>query len=119
MRAFPTATVRWAIIAAITPLESWISINPDRNDTPVVRGIIKNYATQGKCTSTYATGSDRFPTQGKNVIVAKVSINDVSGNFIVDTGAGFVSVTKAFASRANLQVDSANDILLQTANGVS
>ncbi|MDL2400619.1 retroviral-like aspartic protease family protein [Rhizobium mayense] len=105
--------------AALTPLQSWISINPDRNDTSVVRGIIKNYAAQGKCTSTYAAGSDRFPTQGKDVIVAKVSINGVSGNFVVDTGAGFVSVTKAFASRAKLPVDSANDILLQTANGVS
>ncbi|MGY5807517.1 retroviral-like aspartic protease family protein [Rhizobium sp. LEGMi198b] len=105
--------------AAITPLQTWVSINPDHNDTAVVRGIIKNYTAQGKCATTYATGSDRFPTQGKNVIVAKVNINGMDGKFIVDTGASFIAVTKAFAARAKLPLDEAGDISLQTANGVS
>jgi aspartyl protease family protein len=96
-----------------------ISINPDRNDTAIVRGIIKNYAAQGKCATTYATGSDRFPTQGKNVIVAKVNINGTDGKFIVDTGASFIAVNKAFATRAKLPLDDAGGISLQTANGVS
>ncbi|EEF22084.1 conserved hypothetical protein [Ricinus communis] len=104
---------------AIGPLQLWVSNNPDRNDTAVVRGIIKLYETMGKCASTYATGSDRFPTQGKNVILAKVSINGTDGVFIVDTGASFVAVSKAFAARAKLPVDGNNGISLQTANGVS
>ncbi len=104
---------------AIGPLQLWVSTNPDRNDTAVVRGIIKLYETMGKCASTYATGSDRFPTQGKNVILAKVSINGTDGVFIVDTGASFVAVSKAFAARAKLPADGNNGISLQTANGVS
>lgn len=104
---------------AIGPLQLWVSTNPDRNDTAVVRGIIKLYETMGECASTYATGSDRFPTQGKNVILAKVSVNGTEGVFIVDTGASFVAVSKAFAARAKLPVDSTNGISLQTANGVS
>ena len=104
---------------AISPLQLWVSTNPDRNDTAVVRGIIKEYENKGKCASTYATGSDRFPTQGKNVILAKVSINGTDGTFIVDTGASFVAVSKAFATRAKLPVDGNNGISLQTANGVS
>jgi aspartyl protease family protein len=104
---------------AITPLQNWISIDPDQRDTAAIRGAIKSYAAEGKCTSTYASGSDRFPTQGKNVIVAKVFINGTSGTFIVDTGASFVAVSQAFAARAKLQLDEANGISLQTANGVS
>lgn len=104
---------------AIGALQLWISANPDRNDTAVVRGMIKEYQAKGKCTSAYATGSDRFPTQGKNVILAKVSINGTEGTFIVDTGASFVAVTKAFAARAKLPIDGNNGIALQTANGVS
>ncbi|MGG6895691.1 MULTISPECIES: TIGR02281 family clan AA aspartic protease [Rhizobium] len=108
-----------AYCEAIGPLQLWVSTNPDRNDTAVVRGIIKLYETMGKCASTYATGSDRFPTQGNNVILAKVSVNGTEGTFVVDTGASFVAVSKTFAARAKLQVDSNNGISLQTANGVS
>lgn len=104
---------------AIGPLQLWVSTNPDRNDTAIVRGIIKEYQTKGKCASTYATGSDRFPTQGKNVIRARVSVNGTEGTFIVDTGASFVAVSKAFAARAKIPVDGGNGISLQTANGVS
>lgn len=104
---------------AIGPLQLWVSTNPDRNDTAVVRGIIREYENKGKCASNYATGNDRFPTQGKNVILAKVSINGAEGTFIVDTGASFVAVSKAFAARAKLPVDGNNGISLQTANGVS
>ncbi len=108
-----------AYCEAIGPLQLWVSTNPDRNDTAVVRGIIKEYENKGKCASNYATGSDRFPTQGKNVIVARVSLNGTEGRFIVDTGASFVAVNKAFAERAKLPVNDGNGISLQTANGVS
>jgi clan AA aspartic protease (TIGR02281 family) len=104
---------------AITPIQTWISIDPVNNDTQRVQTMIKEYSDKGKCEHSYATGNDRFPTQGKDVITAKVSINGVPGVFVVDTGASFVSLTTGFAERAKLPLTGDYSIRMQTANGVS
>ncbi|SDP87358.1 TIGR02281 family clan AA aspartic protease [Phyllobacterium sp. OV277] len=104
---------------AITPLQSWIAINPSKNDTRQVQTMIEEYSSKGRCERAYATGSERLPTQGKDVILAKISVNGVSGTFIVDTGASFVSLTKEFAERAKLPLSNDYSVLMQTANGVS
>lgn len=98
---------------AITPIQSWVSINPAENDTPRIQAILKEYGQKGKCDLAYATGSDR------DVITARVSVNGVPGLFIVDTGASFVSMTKAFAERAKLPLSGDNSVRMQTANGIS
>lgn len=104
---------------AITPLQSWIAIDPSKNDTRQVQTMIEEYSTKGRCERAYATGSERLPTQGKDVILAKISVNGVSGTFIVDTGASFVSLTKEFAERAKLPLSNDYSVRMQTANGVS
>ncbi|MDE1993114.1 MAG: TIGR02281 family clan AA aspartic protease [Rhizobiaceae bacterium] len=105
--------------AAITPIRTWISINPGQNNTARAQALIKDYSSRENCTATYAKGSDRFPTQGKNVIIANVSINGVEGRFIVDTGASFIAVSKSFATRAKLPLENNASIVVQTANGMS
>jgi clan AA aspartic protease (TIGR02281 family) len=104
---------------AITPIQTWVSIDPAQNDTPRTQAILKEYSQKGKCDLSYATGNDRFPTQGKDVITAKVSINGVPGVFIVDTGASFVSISKDFANRAKLPLSGDYSVRMQTANGIS
>jgi clan AA aspartic protease (TIGR02281 family) len=104
---------------AITPIQTWISIDPTENDTPRARKTLKDYSDKGHCEQTYAKGSDRFPTRGQNVIKAKVSINGVPGTFIVDTGASFVSLSKAFAERAKLPLSGNYSVRMNTATGVS
>lgn len=104
---------------AITPIQTWISIDPEKNDTARAKTMLKDYASKGKCEQQYATGNDRFPTRGKDVIMAKVSINGVAGNFIVDTGASFVSISKGFAMRIKLPLSDEYSVRMQTANGVS
>jgi clan AA aspartic protease (TIGR02281 family) len=104
---------------AITPIQTWVSIDPAQNDTPRTQAILKEYSQKGKCDLSYATGNDRFPTQGKDVITAKVSINGVPGVFIVDTGASFVSISKDFADRAKLPLSGDYSVRMQTANGIS
>jgi clan AA aspartic protease (TIGR02281 family) len=104
---------------AITPLQSWIAINPSKNDTRQVQTMIEDYSKKGRCERAYATGSERFPTQGKDVILAKISVNGISGVFVVDTGASFVSLTKEFAERAKLPLSNDYSVRMQTANGVS
>lgn len=104
---------------AMTPIQTWISIDPANNDTQRAKAMLKDYSIKGKCEQIYATGSDGFPTQGKNVITAKVSINGVPGIFVVDTGASFVSLTKDFAQRAKLPLTKDYSVRMQTANGIS
>lgn len=48
-----------------------------------------------------------------------VTINGVSGNLVLDTGATFVSVKNAFAQKAKLQVDQDSTVRLHTANGIA
>ncbi|WP_271898488.1 aspartyl protease family protein [Candidatus Phyllobacterium onerii] len=104
---------------AMTPIQTWVSIDPSKNDTPAAQAMIKDYSTRGKCEGSYATGKDRFPTQGKDVITAKVSINGVSGIFVVDTGASFVSLTRRFAERAKVPLSGDLSVRMQSANGIS
>lgn len=80
--------------------------------------LIKQYSKKGNCAATYATGSDRFATKSKDVIVAQVSVNGVTGRFIVDTGASFVSVSNAFAKKAKLNLNGNDKVQMQTTNGV-
>jgi aspartyl protease family protein len=102
---------------AIDPIQMWIAADPSERDTTQARALISDYAKKGACELDYAKGSDRFFTQGSDVIKAKVEINGVPGTFIIDTGASLVSMTASYAKRAKVRVDETNRIRLQTANG--
>jgi aspartyl protease family protein len=47
------------------------------------------------------------------------SINGVTGRFVLDTGATYVSLKRSFAQRANVEVDESTSLRLNTANGVA
>jgi clan AA aspartic protease (TIGR02281 family) len=51
------------------------------------------------------------------VSTAKVEINGVEGTFIVDTGASFVTLTRAFAGKVKPQMLKSDAVEMQTANG--
>jgi clan AA aspartic protease (TIGR02281 family) len=102
---------------AIDPIQMYVAADPSERDTTQSRALVADYAKKGSCELEYAKGSDRFFTQGGDVIRAKVEINGVSGTFIIDTGASLVSMTSGYAKRAKVRVDEANRIRLQTANG--
>jgi len=104
---------------AITPLQTWIGIDPEENDTADVRSIIRRYKEAGNCQASYASGKGAFRARASgDVILVKAKINGVPGTFIVDTGASLLSVTRDFASRAKMNVLEKSSIRLQTANGV-
>ena len=50
-------------------------------------------------------------------MTVKAEINGVRGLFILDTGATYVAVKSAFASRAKISDAEASEITLNTANG--
>ena len=104
---------------AVLPLQSWISLNPARNDTSQVRVIIDDYMKKGNC-SLATGGEETFPVsrQGRPITLP-VTINGRRGIFILDTGATFVALKKAFAQKASVVVDQTSAVRLHTANGIT
>jgi aspartyl protease family protein len=101
-------------------IESWVAINPGRNDTPRMRASIRKYAEKESC-STNSTGDrDEYPapTFGA-VVVIPIQINGVRARFVVDTSASFVSLTRRLATEAGVDVDDGSYVMLRTANGIA
>jgi len=104
--------------SAITPIQTYVAIDPANRNTPKMRQLILEYGNQGNCDVRYAKGSDSFPHNGDNVIRAKVSVNGVDGSFILDTGASFVVLSSSFAARAKADV-SGKSVPMETLNGTT
>ena len=104
---------------AITAIETWVALNP-RNDTSQTRAMIADYTAKGRCEAATGGAEEVFPVarQGSTVKLP-VTINGVRGNFILDTGATFVSLKNAFAQKAKVQVDQDSTVRLHTANGIA
>lgn len=105
---------------AILPIESWVSLNPARNDTSQTRAIIADYTAKGRCQAATTSREEVFkiPRQN-NVVKLPVTINGVRGNLILDTGATFVSLRDTFARKAKVQIDQDSTVRLHTANGIA
>jgi aspartyl protease family protein len=105
---------------AVLPIETWVAINPARNDTSQTRAIIADYTAKGRCQADAAGGEEVFKVaRGNSVVKLPVSINGVPGNMILDTGATFVSLTASFAQKAKVQVDQTSSVRIHTANGIT
>jgi aspartyl protease family protein len=103
---------------AITPLDMYVSLDPSRRRTMQIGEIIKKYAVKGGCEARYANGVARVTfAPGQTVHMVAAQINGVTGNFIFDTGASFVSVTSQFATKAGIESEKANQVRMQTASG--
>jgi clan AA aspartic protease (TIGR02281 family) len=102
--------------SAITPIQTWVALDPSKRDTPRTRKLILDCSKQGNCDLHYAAGTDTFPHDSSNVIRTRVSVNGVEGSFIVDTGASFVIVTSDFAMESKVDVVG-QSVPIDTANG--
>jgi clan AA aspartic protease (TIGR02281 family) len=105
---------------AVLPIEAWVSLNPARNDTSQTRAIITDYMAKGRCETATTSGEEKFAISRQTSIVKlPVTVNGVRGNFVLDTGATFVSLKNAFAQKAKVQIDQDSTVRLHTANGPS
>jgi aspartyl protease family protein len=106
---------------AITPIETFISFSPAKNRSTQLSRLIAEFADKGKCDAHYATGTTRiarvpFPGMiGLNTLVAVM--NGIQGNFLLDTGATYVAVTTAFASKARLSLETGTQLPMKTVGG--
>jgi clan AA aspartic protease (TIGR02281 family) len=108
---------------AITPLETYASMDPAERRTTQITKLIAEYADKGKCDTRFATGSTRIGrlalsgTAGVNTL--NVAVNDVPGNFLLDTGATYVAVTSEFAGKAKLKCGTGTELQMKTVAGVA
>lgn len=104
---------------AITPIETYISFAPAERRNPQTTKIISDYAERGRCDARYAQGTGRAPlvADGRVYRVA-VSVNGALGNFILDTGASYVAVTRKFPDRARIDLDAATQTVMKTVSGM-
>jgi clan AA aspartic protease (TIGR02281 family) len=54
-----------------------------------------------------------------NVHFLRVLVNTVDGNFVLDTGATFVGVTSQFASKARINTEPGNQVIMKTVGGTA
>lgn len=74
----------------------------------------RNYETR------HSHSFGRIPLLGKaGVHTLAVTINGVAGNFILDTGAEYVSVTSEFAAIARINIEAGKQLLLKNVGGTS
>jgi clan AA aspartic protease (TIGR02281 family) len=105
---------------AITPIETYISLDPANRRTPQTTKIIAEYANKGNCDTGYASGTARISIPGQsNVHFLRVLVNNVDGNFVLDTGATFVAVTSQFASKARINAEPGNQVIMKTVGGTA
>ena len=100
-------------------LETWVALNPARNDSGRMQAMIADYAARGKCDAANSHSEEVFRIPpNSNIIRLPVVINGVRGTFMMDTGATFVSMNGAFAAKAKVQIDQDSNLKMHTANGV-
>lgn len=105
---------------AASAVNSWASINPARNDNSQVRSMIAEYTTKGNCNAGTTAGKEEvFPRSGSNTVKLQVTVNGVTGTFILDTGATFVSMRQSFAQKAKVAFDTSSSVQMYTANGIA
>jgi aspartyl protease family protein len=104
---------------AATPILTWVAYDPIHRDTAQTQRMIADYNQKGNC-STVSTGpvKQRYPIAKRGaVITVKAEINGVKGNFLLDTGATFVTMKSGFGEKARISLADAREITLATANG--
>jgi len=100
-------------------VESWVALNPERNDSGRMQALIADYTAKGKCDAPNARSEEviKIPPR-RNVVKLPVSINGLRGTFIMDTGASLVTLGADFARKAKVEIDQNSKVRLNTANGI-
>ena len=103
---------------ASTAILTWVAYDPVHRDNSQSQRLIADYDQKGNCKATTDQVKQRYPIARRGaVITVKAEINGVKGNFVLDTGATYVTIKSTFNDKANVPVRDAREITLLTANG--
>jgi clan AA aspartic protease (TIGR02281 family) len=105
---------------ALLPIEQWIALDPSRHTTSQTQAMLSDFTAKGGCAAATTGNAETFPAaRAGGVIRVPVVVNNVSGIFILDTGASFVALKESFAKKANIEIDLGTAVRLHTANGIA
>lgn len=105
---------------AVLPLTQAVSQHPNAQNVAAVQARIAQLASSTQCAWTVGEGHAKVKTNPGQVVVVRVRVNSrQTGQFIVDTGATLVVLSRAFAQRSGISTDGAPVLFAQTANGVT
>jgi clan AA aspartic protease (TIGR02281 family) len=102
---------------AMMPIQIYMALGGEARSTPALRDSLAELSRKGACAETFARGDTIIPRPPSGVISAKAMVNGVEGTFIIDTGASFVTLSRAFALKVKVTPIGTNPVNLQTANG--
>jgi aspartyl protease family protein len=105
---------------AIFPLEQVIFYHPDVRNVGALRTRVAALEAKGSCASMAGDGRAEIRYHaGEEFLRVSARFDDKeSGSFVVDTGASFVTLARAFAGRLGLDLSKSPKVLLRGANGV-
>ena len=100
-------------------LETYIAVDPEQGGDPELDAQIKEGRRRGACEGAQDAAAIVVPRPPSGVVRVRADINGVAGNFALDTGATWVTLSPDFARRAKLEAASGGPARLDTMNGVT
>jgi len=105
---------------AITPVETFVAFDPGARRTRQSISMVAEYSKKGGCGIEYARGSAQVPLRGVDgVQTLTVRVNSVTGTFIVDSGATYLTVTTGFSERAKITPGTTVRLPMKTVGGTA
>ncbi len=103
---------------AITAVETFVAFSPAARRTQQSVSMILEYSKKGGCGVDHARGNAQIPLKGGDAVqTLTAAVNGVSGTFIVDSDATYVTLTAAFSERAKIKSDAAVRFPIKTVGG--
>jgi predicted aspartyl protease len=103
---------------AITPVETFVAFSPAARRTRQSVSMMLEYSKKGDCGVDYARGSAQIPLRSADgVQTLTATVNGVTGTFIVDSGAAYLTVTSAFSERAKINNGAGIRLPIKTVGG--
>ncbi|MGV8995367.1 MAG: aspartyl protease family protein [Parvibaculaceae bacterium] len=103
---------------AVSIMQDYVAFDNLDRRTPALRGLMRDWQTQGKCPAPFGNGKARLKYERLGGgIMLPVTINGVTGNMIIDTGASRTALTQSFAKRAGIKPSHDDGSMVHTANG--
>ena len=103
---------------AISPVETFVAFDPASRRTQQSMSMILEYSNKGNCRVAHARGNARVTLAASgNVHTLNVVVNGMRGNFILDTGASYLSVTTAFAEKTKINVNTSTKVPIKVVAG--
>lgn len=102
---------------AMMPIQMYMALGGEARSTSALRDTLAELSRKGACAETFARGDTVIPRPPSGVMSAKAVVDGVEGTFIIDTGASFVTLSRAFARKAKATPIGTTPVNLQTPNG--